>query len=320
MQQAKSTNTLKKKSLKKFAYFSIAVAISTIGLKTAAYLVTGSMGLLSDALESVINLLAAIVALIMIHIAEKPADKGHDFGHSKAEYFSSAIEGILIIFAALGIMWTSIPRLFHPVAIENLDVGIYISLVASLLNFVMAQVLLFNGKKYKSILLEADGKHLMTDVWTSIGVILGIILVGITNFLIIDPIIAILVAINIIWIGYKLIVKSANGLMDGAITSDELEKICNYLDDLKTQQIDYHSLMTRQAGRRKFISFHILVPGNWSIKEGHDLADKIEKEIEDLFFEPVHVTTHIEPIEDPISMLDIGIERKPDTTQTEIDF
>ncbi len=301
---------MKKKSLKKFAYLSIAAAVITIALKFSAYLYTGSMGLLSDALESCVNLIAAIVALIMIHIAEKPADEGHEFGHTKAEYFSSAIEGGLIMVAAFSIIWSAVPRLFAPQPIENVGLGLAISVSASIVNLGVAIVLLKNAKTHHSLLLEADGKHLMTDVWTSAGVIIAVLLVNLTGLLILDPIIAVLVALNIIWTGFSLLKRSANGLMDASISEEELKMVTNYLDGVSNDEFEYHSLMSRQAGQRKFISLHLLVPGAWSVQKGHDFAEHIEETIEDMFTEPVTVSTHIEPIEDPASMKDIGIDRK----------
>jgi len=299
-----------KTSLKKFMYLSIAAAIATILLKFYAFWLTGSMGFFSDALESFVNLAGAVVALIMLIVSAKPADKGHEFGHSKAEYFSSAIEGTLILLAALSIIWSAIPRLFHPKPLENINIGLLFSVGASLINLVVAVVLIKNGKKSNSIVLEADGKHLMTDVWTSAGVIAAILIVKITGIYILDPIIAMLVAINIIYTGYRLISRSANGLMDASISEDALKKISAYLDSFKDEKIEYHSLMTRQAGQRMFISVHLLVPGNWTVQKGHDYADKIEQFIESMFDVPVTVSTHIEPIEDPASMNDIGIYRK----------
>lgn len=301
---------MKKQSLKKFAYLSIVAAVLTIGLKFYAYYITGSMGLLSDALESCVNLIAALVALLMIYISEMPADKKHEFGHTKAEYFSSAIEGGLILVAAFSIIWSAVPRLFNPHPIENVSLGLAISLSASLINLGAATVLLKNAKKHNSLLLEADGKHLMTDVWTSVGVIAAVLLVRLTGWLILDPIIAIFVALNIIWTGFQLLRRSANALMDAAIPEEELKLITDYLNGLKTDKIDYHSLMTRQAGTRKFISLHVLVPGDWNVKQGHDFAEEIEITIENMFPGSVTVTSHIEPIEDPLSMQDIGIDRK----------
>lgn len=291
-------------------YLSIVAAIVTILLKFTAYRVTGSIGFFSDALESLVNLLAAAFGLAMLHVSEKPADAEHEFGHSKAEYFSSAIEGALILLAAFSIIWTAIPRLIHPIALENINIGLLFSIGASLVNLAVGQVLIRNGKKNKSLLVEADGKHLMTDVWTSAGVILGIFMVKITGILILDPIIAILVALNIVYTGYRLISRSTNGLMDASISETEINQVKKYLDSLKEKNITYHSLMTRQAGQRKFISFHLLVPGAWTVQQGHENADIIEETIEDMFDEPVTVTSHIEPVEDPASLKDIGIDRK----------
>jgi cation diffusion facilitator family transporter len=298
------------KSLKKFMYLSIAAAVVTILLKFTAYRVTGSIGFFSDALESIVNLLAAVFGLIMLHVSEKPADEGHEFGHSKAEYFSSAIEGSLILLAAFSIIWSAVPRLIHPIALENINIGLLFSVGASLVNLAVGQMLIHNGKKSKSLLVEADGKHLMTDVWTSAGVIAGILLVKFTGILILDPIIAILVALNIVYTGYRLISRSTNGLMDASISETEIDQVKKYLDSLKEKDITYHSLMTRQAGQRKFISFHLLVPGAWTVQQGHENADIIEETIEDMFDEPVTVTSHIEPVEDPASLKDIGIDRK----------
>ncbi len=300
---------MKQTSLAKFLYLSIAAAMVTILLKFFAYHVTGSMGLLSDALESFVNLFAALFALIMLRVSQKPADDGHVYGHSKAEYFSSATEGALILIAAFSIIRTAIPRILEPAALENINTGLLFSLLASAVNLAVGLTLITNGRKRKSLVLEADGRHLMTDVWTSVGVIAGIVMVKFTGWLIIDPIIAILVALNIIYTGYKLISRSASGLMDATIPAEDLEKVTLYLDSLKENEIEYHSLLTRMAGQRKFISMHLLVPGEWSVKQGHDWADQVEETIIGLFDEPVTVSTHIEPVDDPASVKDIGIDR-----------
>ncbi len=297
------------KAAKKFIYLSIAAAVITICLKFYAYFLTRSMGFFSDALESFVNLIAAVVALIMLNISAKPADDEHEFGHTKAEYFSSAIEGALIFVASLSIIYSSVPKLWNPTTLENINIGLIVSLSASIVNLVVGQILIRNGKKMKSLVLEADGKHLMTDVWTSVGVILAIILVKITGWLILDPIIAIAVALNIIFTGYNLILRSANGLMDKSIDDTEIKQITDYLDTYHDQNIDYHSFKTRQSGQRKFISFHLLMPGDLTVKEGHDKADEIEDYIENMFPEPVMVSTHIEPIEDPASLKVEEIDR-----------
>lgn len=300
-------------------YFSIAAAVITIGLKFMAYSQTGSMGFFSDALESFVNLFAAIVALILLHISEKPADRGHEYGHGKAEYFSSAIEGALILIAAFSIIYTSVPRILNPQPLENLGIGTLYSIGASLINLFAGLTLIRNGKKHKSMILEADGKHLLTDVWTSAGVIVGILLVKFTGFYVLDPIIAIIVALNIVYTGYKLISRSASGLMDAAIPQEEIKRITDYLGSLKEQKMEYHSLLTRQAGQRKFISFHLLVPGKWTVKEGHDRADEIELHIESMFDELTTVISHLEPIDDPISFTDIGIDRQNHPEKWELD-
>ncbi len=297
------------KSLKKFIYLAIAAAVATIALKLFAYFLTGSVGLFSDALESGVNLIAALVALFMIALAEKPADEEHAYGHYKAEYFSSAIEGGLIVLAAFSIIWSAIPRIIHPQPLENVGIGLLVSLGASVINLVVGLVLIKNGKKNHSITLEADGKHLMTDVYTSVGVLLGIGIVKISGWLVLDGVVAIGVALNIVWTGYQLMRRSALGLLDSSIPEDERLKITRALDLYKEQNLEYHSLMTRQAGQRKFISLHILLPGKLTIQEGHDMVEKIEKNIRDLFNAPVTVFTHLEPVEDPLSLQDIGIDR-----------
>jgi len=235
------------------------------------------VGLLSDALESCVNLVAAVIALIMLTIAERPADDEHAFGHGKAEYFSSAIEGGMIVLAAFSIIWSALPRLIHPQPLENVGIGLLVAAGASGINFAVALILLKNGRKNNSITLEADGKHLMTDVWTSAGVFLGIGLVSLTGWLILDGMVAIGVALNILFAGYHLIRRSAAGLLDAGIPEADLLKIIKALESLKSQNLDYHSLLTRQAGRRKFIELHLLLPGAWTIQKGHDLAEKSKK-------------------------------------------
>jgi len=301
---------MQSKSLKKFIYLAIAAAVATIALKLFAYFLTGSVGLFSDALESGVNLIAAIVALFMITLAEKPADEEHAYGHYKAEYFSSAIEGGLIVIAAFSIIWSAIPRIIHPQPLENVGIGLLVSLGASVINLGVGLILIRQGKKNHSITLEADGKHLMTDVYTSIGVLIGIGVVKISGWLVLDGIVAIGVALNIIWTGFQLMRRSALGLLDSSIPEDERLKITNALDTYKDQNLEYHSLMTRQAGQRKFVSLHVLLPGKLTIQEGHDLVEKIERNIRELFDAPVTVFTHLEPVEDPVSMQDIGIDRR----------
>ncbi len=300
---------MQKPSLKKFIYLAIVAAVATISLKLFAYSLTGSVGLFSDALESCVNLIAAVVALFMITLAEKPADEEHAFGHNKAEYFSSAIEGGLIVLAAFSIIWSAIPRLLNPQPLENIGIGLLVAVGASGINLAVGLILVKNGRKNNSITLEADGKHLLTDVYTSAGVLIGIGLVKLTGWLALDAIVAIGVAINILWAGFQLMRRSALGLLDSGIPEDERLKVIQVLEKLKSQNVDFHALLTRQAGQRKFISVHVLMPGQWTIQECHDILEKVEKDIRELFDSPVTVFTHPEPIGDIVSMHDIGLDR-----------
>ncbi|HMT08761.1 MAG TPA: cation diffusion facilitator family transporter, partial [Pyrinomonadaceae bacterium] len=264
---------MQKKGLTKFAWLSIAAAVATISLKAVAYLVTGSVGLLSDALESVINLVAAVFALWMLTIASRPADEDHPYGHTKAEYFSGALEGSLIGMAALSIAWAAIHRLMDPQPIANFTEGIAYSVIASLINLVVGQILIHQGRKNRSVTLDADGKHLMADVYTSAGVIIAVILIYFTGWLILDPIIALIVAAHILWSGYEVVKHSALGLLDTAIEPEELAEVVRVLDDYKAKHpIDYHALRTRRSGVRTFVNVHVLVPDEWTIIRGHDLA------------------------------------------------
>lgn len=295
-------------SLVKYAWLSIATAVVTIVLKLSAYFVTGSVGLLSDAVESFVNLAAAGFALFAIKLAEKPPDEEHMYGHSKIEYFSSIFEGILILIAALAIGWTAVDRIIHPRDIEQAMLGLIISTGASLVNLFVALKLLGIGKKHNSIIFEADAHHLLTDVWTSVGVIAGVFLVSVTHIQILDPLIAIIVAINIVVTGVILMRRSAVGLMDSAISKEEHKKIVAFLQSFENKKIRYHAMRTRQSGMRKFVSLHILVPGNWTVKAGHDLLEEIEKGIRGII-PRITVTTHLEPIDDPVSLKDINIDR-----------
>jgi cation diffusion facilitator family transporter len=292
-------------SLKKYAWLSIGAAVATILLKTIAYLLTGSVGLLSDAVESLVNLVGAIVALIMLTIAARPADESHAHGHSKAEYFSSGIEGVLILIAAISIAYAAIQRLFDPQPLEAVGIGLLVSTAASVINFVVARVLIGAGKRYDSITLEADGKHLMTDVWTSIGVIAGVAAVAITGWLQLDPIIALLVAANIVWTAIGLLRRSIRGLMDASLPEEEQAVVVKVLDQYKSQGVEYHALRTRQAAAQRFVSFHLLVPGSWTVQRGHALLDQIENDICKTL-PGAQVTAHLEPLEDPVSFEDKG--------------
>src|SRR5512138_2008442 len=246
---------MERSSLQKYAWLSIGAAIATILLKTTAFLLTGSVGLLSDAAESLVNLAGAVVALFMLRIAARPADASHAHGHSKAEYFSSGIEGVLILIAAVSIAYAAIQRLFDPQPLEAVGIGLLVSTGASVINFVVARILMRAGKRYDSITLEADGKHLMTDVWTSVGVIGGVAAVAITGWLRLDPIIALLVAINIVWTAVGLLRRSVEGLMDASLPPAEQAAVVKVLEGYQAQGAAYHALRTRQAAAQRFISF-----------------------------------------------------------------
>jgi cation diffusion facilitator family transporter len=295
-------------TLKRYAWLSIAAAVATILLKGWAWWLTGSVGLLSDALESFVNLAGAMMALAMLSLAAMPADENHAHGHGKAEYFSSAFEGFLILVAAIGIGYAAVDRLLHPQPLEAVGIGLGVSVVASAINLATSRILMGVGRKYKSITLEADAHHLLTDVWTSAGVILGVGLVWATGWLWLDPVIALLVAANIVWTGWRLLGRSAAGLMDVSIPPEELKAINDVLDDFRRQGLDFHALRTRQAGTRAFVSLHVLVPGAWTVQQGHDWSERIEAAIRRAV-PGAHVTTHLEPIEDPRSLADEGLDR-----------
>ena len=279
---------------------SVATSIVTIILKFLAYYYTGSVGLLSDAVEAFVNIFAALVALgVLTYSAAKP-DREHNFGHEKAEYFSSGIEGALIFVAAGAIVWTAIPRLMAPQPIEAIGVGIALSVAAALANLACAWVMLGAARVHRSITLEADAKHLLTDVWTTAGVIVGVILVQFTGWLRLDPLIAIAVAVQIVWTGWTLMARSFQGLMDRAIPDEDRAVVIEVLETLRTQGGDYHALRTRVAGAKSFVDVHVLVPGKMTVQQGHDLVEKLENEITTRL-PHVEVLTHLEPLEDPKS-------------------
>ena len=308
--QAEHQDLMKNRaSLTRFAWLSIGAAVATITLKAGAYFVTGSVGLLSDAMESLVNLVGAGMALLVLTIAARPADEDHVYGHSKAEYFSSITEGLLILGAAAGIIVAAIQRLLHPREIEQLGLGLLISVAASIINLVVARVLLNAGKQRRSITLEADAHHLMTDVWTSVGVIVGVGMVGLTHWNILDPSVAILVALNIIWTGVQLIRRSVAGFMDEALPEQEQKLIQQVMSKYREKRVNFHALRTRQAAARRFISVHMLVPGDWTVHDAHHIAEDFESDIRAALGGVVTVFTHLEPAEDEISMDDIYLDR-----------
>lgn len=294
--------------LQRYAWLSIAAAVATILLKSVAWWLTGSVGLLSDALESFVNLAGALMALAMISLAETPEDDRHAWGHGKAEYFSSAFEGFLILLAAVSIGYAAVGRLLHPEPLEAVGAGLLVSVVASLINLFAARELLQAGRAYNSITLEADAKHLMTDVWTSVGVIAGVALVWASGWLWLDPAIALVVAANIVWTGWQLLHRSASGLMDEAIPAEQIAAVEMVLSNYRKEGLDFHAVRTRQAGRTAFISLHVLVPGSWTVQRGHDVVEKIEADIRAVVANS-HLTTHLEPIEDPLSHSDRELQR-----------
>ena len=292
-----------------YAGLSIVAAVVTIGLKAAAWRLTGSVGFLSDAAESVVNLVAALVALWVLTVASRPPDARHAFGYSKAEYFSSGLEGFLIIAAAAGIVVAAWDRWRHPRPIESPWLGIGVSVVASAVNGVVAAALLSAGKRLRSITLKADGHHLLTDVWTSAGVVLGIALVALTGWHRLDPLIAIVVAVNIVWTGWKLIRETGLGLMDTSLPDDERRAVTEALAAFQEQGILFHAIRSRVAGRRRFVSMHVLVPGSWTVQKGHDLCETIEAAVRQAL-PGAHALTHLEPREDPVSWDDRGLDRQ----------
>lgn len=300
---------MKKIALSSYVYISIIAAILTIGLKFLAYTLTNSVGLLSDALESVVNLVAACIALWALKLAEKPPDDNHIFGHTKAEYFSSIIEGGLIFVASLSIGYAAISRLMSPEPVEKIGLGIIVASLASLINLGVGLFLLKIGKKYDSITLRADAHHLFTDVWTTAGVIVGVGLVAVTKLQILDPIIAILIAANILYTGFMIVKQSAMGFLDTQIPLDERKKIIDILNKYKSYNVDYHAFRTRISGTHKFLTLHLLIPHKWTIQKGHDISEKIESEIRKAV-PNLNITTHMEPVEDPKSNDDIEIIRE----------
>jgi cation diffusion facilitator family transporter len=303
-----SSSLANRSSLTRYAWLSIAAALLTIGLKAGAYLLTGSVGLLSDALESFVNLAGALMALSMLSIAARPADQDHPYGHGKAEYFSSGVEGSLILVAAACIGYAAVERLLHPRGLEKVGLGLAISVVASLVNLVVARVLIRVGRRCDSITLEANAQHLLTDVWTSVGVVVGVGAVALTGWQRLDPIVALLVAANIVWTGVRIVRRSALGLMDTALAVEEQAALKRAMEPRLVEGVVYHALRTRQAGARRFVSLHVLVPGAWTVHRGHELLERIEADIRQAV-PNVTVDTHLESLDDPASWDDVSLDR-----------
>lgn len=297
-------------SLRLYMFLAIAAAVVTMGVKFIGYFLTGSVGLFSDAAESVVNLVAALVGLWAVTLAARPADEDHAYGHSKSEYFSSGVEGALILVAAIIIAVEAIPRLLHPQPIEQAFVGLAFSVFGAVINGVLAWFMLREGKKQRSVTLEADAHHLFADVLTTVGVVVGVLLVALTHWYILDPIVALLVAVNIIWTGVKLLRRTGLGLLDTALPKEDLDVVNQVLDPYRKQGIAFHAVRTRMAGRRRFVSFHVIVPGTWTVLKGHALCEEIELALHDALPEST-IFTHLEPREDPVTFEDIELDRAP---------
>ena len=293
----------------RFALLSVLAAVVTFVLKLVAWRFTGSVTLLSDALESVANLAAALVAVASVTVSARPADEEHAYGHTKVEYFAGGIEGALILVAAAGIGWNAVDRFFHPQALTGFTAGLSISVLASAINLVVARLLLRAARQYHSVALQADGKHLMTDVWTSVAAVAGLMLVKLTGWPWLDPALGLLLAFHIVFTGVHLVHQSMLGLMDTGVPQDDLDRIKGVLAEYGAQGMQWHALRTREAGARRFMSVHLLVPGDWTVQRGHDVAENVEAALRTAVLR-LHVLTHLEPIEDPVSFQDAVLESR----------
>jgi cation diffusion facilitator family transporter len=296
--------------LERYVWLSIGAAVVTIALKSAAAWITGSVGLLSDALESGVNLVAAIVALIALKAAVRPPSTHHHFGLGKAEYMSAAIEGGMIFVAAVAIVWTAIQRLITPQPVEQYGVGLVISSIAAAINLGVGLLLVRTGRRHRSITLEADGKHLLTDVWTSVGVLVGVGIVALTGWNALDPIVALIVGVNILVTGFSLLRRSGAGLLDVALPAQDQAVVGDVVARYEADGVVFHALRTREAGQHRFVYVHVLVPGDWSVQRGHDLCEAFERDVA-LALPGATTFTHLEPVEDPVSYADqrLGDER-----------
>ncbi len=298
-----------RRSLVRYAWLSIGVALLTMAMKGVAYVLTGSIGFMSDAIESLVNVVGSVMALSMLTVAARPPDDEHRYGHDKAEYFSSFFEGSLIFAAAVGIGIAAVERLVQPRALEQIGLGLVVSVVASVINLVAALVILRAGRRHESITLEANARHLLTDVWTSAGVIVGVGAVAITGWKPLDPLVALAVAANIVFTGFAIIRQSVSGLMDSALPESEERAVQAVLDRFTADGVQFHALRTRQAGSRRFVSVHVLVPGQWTVQRGHNLLERIESGIRQAL-PSVSVFTHLESLEDPSSWEDESLDRR----------
>lgn len=305
--------TLNRPAASYYALLSLATACTVLALKLVAWYFTSSVGLLSDALETLTNVGGAFMAVLMLRVAARPPDEGHAFGHSKAEYFSSGFEGMLVFFAAALIMVEAVPRLVHPHALEQIGAGLAVATVAGALNFAVSRVLAAAGRRHHSVALVADARHLMADVWTTVGVLAGVVLTAATGWLWLDPLVALAVAVLVLRTGWHLMRESTAGLMDGAWSAAERAALDAVLADFRNEQgsefVEFHAVRTRQSAGRRFVALHLLVPGDWPVRRGHDLAEQVETGIAERVPGAI-VFIHVEPLEDPRSYDDEALARK----------
>jgi cation diffusion facilitator family transporter len=299
------------RSARSYMWLSLGAALVTMALKFGAFAVSHSIGLFSDAAESVVNLIAAAGGIWALTVAARPADEVHAYGHTKAEYFSSGLEGALILIAAGSIAYVAIERLVHPRAVEQIGLGLLVAILATVVNLLTSLELERAGRRLRSVTLRADARHLLTDVWTTGGVLLGVALFAVTRWAPLDSIVALLVAANILRIGVQLLRESGLGLLDTALPSEDLHAIESVLARYRAGGIEFHALRTRRSGTRRFVSLHVLVPGTWTVQRGHDLCEAIELALHGALPETT-VFTHLEPREDPAAFADQSLDRAAD--------
>lgn len=303
-------------SLARFVWLSLVAAAVTLALKLGAWRMTGSVGMLSDALETLANFGAAWVALLMLKISARPADDDHAYGHTKAEYFAVGTEGLLIVAAAAGILKSAWEHFWDPKPLEELGWGIGLTMAASAVNGVVAAVLFRAGRQHDSVALRADAEHLMTDVWTSVVVVSAVVLVGATGWLWLDPLLGAVLSLHVFWAGGKLLNQACGGLMDVGLPREELAAVRDVLERAKKEGIHYHALRTRRAGARRFMSVHLLVPGAWTVETAHTKAEEIESLLRERV-PRLTIVTHLEPLEDPVSYHDVELDHKHSATAGE---
>jgi cation diffusion facilitator family transporter len=311
-----SPHALDARTLPRYAWLSALAAVATLGLKTSAWAITGSVGLLSDALETVVNLAGAVLAIVMLHVAARPEDEDHPYGHGKAEYFSSGVEGALILFGALGIAAAAVHRLLAPRPLDNVPLGIAVAATAAAINLAVAMVLMRAGRRHGSLTLEAGAHHLYSDVWTSLGVFVGIGAVVWTGRQWLDPVVALVVSTNILRTGFSIVRRAVTGLMDAALEGDELAALERALAPHVLPPVQVHALRSRRSGTRRFVSMHVLVPGEWSVHRGHQLLEQIEADLRGAI-PNVSVLTHLESLDDPASWDDIALDRRDDAARAD---